>query len=113
MNVETADEVPPLAEKLLVGAKRRRRISFLQGWGPWETTHAPVDGYTFIQIQAVLSGLKYFCLFFLKSHEVVKEKKSDGGEIREQVVGGFDQIILHAWMKFSNNKNEIWEHHKQ
>lgn len=35
-------------------------------------------------------------VFFFKSHEVVKEKKSDGGEIREQVVGGFDQIILHA-----------------
>lgn len=71
MDVGTADEVPPLAEKLLVGT-RRRRISFLKGWGPWESTHAPVDGYTFIQIQAVLSGLNKF--FKKESREVGKEK---------------------------------------
>lgn len=38
-------------------ARKEGEISFLQGCGPWEANHAPVDGPTHIRLRAAQLGL--------------------------------------------------------
>ena len=79
------------------------RVCLLQRGSLWEAAHAPVDGPTYMLIQAALSGLWNF----FKEHMKMVRWNNDedwGNNWLSWKGGGFDQNTLCACRKSSNNE---------
>jgi hypothetical protein len=77
---------------------REKRVCFLQEYGSWLITNAPVDNPTPIYVLVALSGLSGFDKDYIILEEISEERVmwGAGGLISE-----FDQKTSNVYMKFS------------